>query len=232
MLITNIYPLCWLSHYLYVCWSIEGLPSLSDEKQRSLISGVARSCSSLTTHDMFSHVHIRLILNVQQHCFFVCLKMAPWMQPGLRDHPVVLRPRVDDYQTSEMADRPSDLQDPVWWNKGPSWYLKQKICQWFIKPPEWLMKIHMRTTADGLLSFYDPEWIWSSRTTGYPGQMRATAGSVWKLMSWWTTWFNIPLDLQEWTTGSLGHLIDCWTSGLWQKSCSASFSQGPGSQHD
>lgn len=91
-----IYPLCRVSYYLSLSWSTEGLPSLSVQKQTPLISGVARSCSSLTTLETFSHVHIRLILNVQQHCFFVCCKMAPWMQSDLKDNPVVLRRLVDD----------------------------------------------------------------------------------------------------------------------------------------
>lgn len=115
MLSTNIYPLCYVSHYLSLCSGTEGLPSLSAQTQNPLISGVAQSRSSLTTDETFSHVHIRLILNVQQHCFFVCWKMAPWMQPDLRDNPVVLRPLVDDYQVPKMADTPAKQPDPVWW---------------------------------------------------------------------------------------------------------------------
>lgn len=75
-------------------------------RRASLIAGSAQSRSSPTTHETFSHVHIRLILNVRQHCFFVRYKMAPLMQRDPRDNPVTLRPLCDHHQASEMAERP------------------------------------------------------------------------------------------------------------------------------
>lgn len=64
----------WMFHHFPLCWSTEGLPLLSAQRHSPLISGVALSCSLVTMHETFSHVRIRLILNVQQYGFFLCWK--------------------------------------------------------------------------------------------------------------------------------------------------------------
>lgn len=119
---------------------------------RSLISGVARPCSSLTTHETFSHVHIWLIINAQQHCFFVCCKMAPRMQPDLKDNPVVLRPMVDDYQALKMADVPANKQDLIQRTTRLG-CMNQKNSLWSIKqtsgPPGHTIKPSGKRTARG-----------------------------------------------------------------------------------
>lgn len=179
MLSTNIYPVCWESHYLSLCLRTEGLPCPSAQRQRQspLISGVAQSCSSLTTHEMFSHVHIRLILNVQQHCFFVCCKMAHECSQILETvlwcwGPWSMTTKLQKWLTYQQINRTQceglkDLQDP--WTKG---------------------------TASGPIDLQDGEdrhkshqWI-SRKTRGLPD-----------LQDHW--WANVLLDLQDhwWASG-------------------------------
>lgn len=74
----NISTLCCVPLWISLWYSVgvlEDLPCLS--AQSPLTSGPALSCSSLTMHETFSHIHIQLIYNTQHNSFFVCSKIDP-----------------------------------------------------------------------------------------------------------------------------------------------------------
>lgn len=187
MLSTNIYPLCWVSHYLFWCSSTEGL---SSQERSPLISGVARSCCSLTTHETFSHVHNRLNLNVQQ---LVSLCVQKWLQECSQISetilwcwgPWLMTTKPPTWQTYQQSNRTLSF--------GPSGCLDQQKSQWYIKPPGRLTRTNIRAI------------IYNQSTS------RTTAGP---LDHWTSRTTDRQLDLQDnwWTTGPTGQPIDDWDS--------------------
>lgn len=87
----------WQSHifFIYQCTKKKKVFSVSGHSQSwPLIPVVILSCSSLSTHEVFSHVHISLTLNVQQHGFSVLQNC--FMNTDLGGPPVLFGLMVDD----------------------------------------------------------------------------------------------------------------------------------------
>lgn len=146
MLTVNIYHLCCLVNVSSFPSMLEywrSSPSVSPETQSFDLWGGSVLLLSDHAWDVFSCSH-----SADPQCttiwFLSVLKMALWMQPGLRDKTVVLRPLVDYYVALKMADIPANQWDPVWWTKGPSWSKEQKKSLRSIKPPGWLTRTSIR----------------------------------------------------------------------------------------
>lgn len=118
-LLLSLLILCWVltftlsgkSVLLFISMLEHWRASLSARRETEVFDLWGGLVLLLTDHawHVFSRSH-----STDPQCtttLFLCvLQNGSWMQPGLRDNPVVLRPLVDDYQAPKMADRPSDLQ--------------------------------------------------------------------------------------------------------------------------